>query len=100
REFSDSDVLGAPKVAIINATFAKRFFDGRSPIGHRIGIGDDIPSITIAGVVADLKLRGMRDEQTPMYFLPSLQDDNPGGYNFISGLKPIGGIWRKAFAER
>src|SRR5205814_4605740 len=37
RTFTGDDYAGAPRVAIVNDAFARRYFAGRSPIGHRIG---------------------------------------------------------------
>jgi predicted permease len=58
RTFNDQDKEGAPLVAVINETMAKRFFPGVSPIGRRFGIGAD-PShsgdIEIIGVAKDAK---------------------------------------------
>ena len=52
REFTDKDVAGAPKVAIINETMAKYFFGDANPIGRRIGFGrDNATDIEIVGVV-------------------------------------------------
>src|SRR5206468_11675329 len=34
RDFNDRDTVGAPKVAIVNEVFAKRFYDGANPVGH------------------------------------------------------------------
>ncbi len=38
RDFTDADTLGAPQVAIVNESFAKRFGLGDNPIGKRIGV--------------------------------------------------------------
>jgi predicted permease len=58
RTFNEQDKEGAPLVAVINETMAKRFFPGVSPVGHRFGIGND-PShggdIEIVGVAKDAK---------------------------------------------
>src|SRR5207244_4628317 len=37
REFTDRDVLGAPKVVVINEAFAKRYFPGQNPVGRHFG---------------------------------------------------------------
>jgi putative ABC transport system permease protein len=61
RAFTDDDRIGSAKVAIVNETFARTFFPGRSPLGAQIvpGIGLDSektpPARTIVGVVADLR---------------------------------------------
>ena len=35
REFTESDTLAGPKVAVVNETFVKRFLEGRNPLGLR-----------------------------------------------------------------
>ena len=36
REITDQDRAGGRMVCVINETFAKRFFDGRNPIGLHV----------------------------------------------------------------
>src|SRR5262249_28125180 len=38
RDFDERDSSNAPKVAIVNEAFARRFFDGRNPIGHTFSV--------------------------------------------------------------
>src|SRR6266850_549930 len=38
RDFDARDRAGAPKVAIVNETFVRRFLNGASPVGHRFWI--------------------------------------------------------------
>lgn len=65
REFDARDHLKAEKVVVVNETFAKRYFQGRSPLGYHIGSGRG-PHVkldrTIIGVMADAKYRRLRDE--------------------------------------
>ena len=71
RWFSSSDRGGAPYVAVINETMAKRFWSERSPIGHRIILGHR--SMQVIGVVADVYDRGARGEVTATFYATSLQ---------------------------
>jgi putative ABC transport system permease protein len=57
RVFAAEDRPGAPRVAIINETLARRCFGDQDPIGKRITI-DNLPETTwreIVGVVADIR---------------------------------------------
>ncbi len=78
RPFTDRDTLGAPKVAIINETFARRYFGKQSPIGRHIGMGGNPGTktdIQIVGVVRDTKYQTMREEFHKQVFIPYLQND-------------------------
>jgi predicted permease len=62
----------APRVAVINQTFAKHFFPNTNPIGKRVR--DTYPGSTadaeVVGVVADAKYRNLREETPPRLYAP------------------------------
>ena len=71
RVLSDHDRAGAPPVAVINESFAKREFAGQDPIGRRINAPELVPGTTqlgreiaweIVGVIAGEKITGLGDE--------------------------------------
>jgi predicted permease len=71
--------------AIVNASFARRYFGDATPIGHRIGIGsrpDTATDIEIIGVVADFSYRGIREE-TEQAFFPFLDVPWSGGTFYV-----------------
>ena len=51
RAFTDADSANAPKVAIVNESFAKRYYKGESPIGRRVRTGD--VQREIVGIIGD-----------------------------------------------
>jgi len=53
RTFGERDDLGAPKVAMVNETFVRRFWPGQDPIGKHLGGGKD-PLIEVVDVVSDV----------------------------------------------
>lgn len=53
RGFGAADAAGAPNVAIINQTLAKRFFGASDPLGRRVTVKTHTSEIV--GVVADTK---------------------------------------------
>jgi putative ABC transport system permease protein len=59
RPLTEQDGQGGPKAALINQTFARRYFDGQNPIGHQVTFDDSQTTsaswITIVGVVADTR---------------------------------------------
>jgi putative ABC transport system permease protein len=70
RSFTLSDA-GGPNVVLVNETLAKRFFEGKSPIGRRVrpGFAAQIPWFTIVGVLKDVKQGGVDQEVgTELYF--------------------------------
>jgi predicted permease len=84
REFSGSDVLGAPKVAIVNQAFAKKFNLGANPVGRRMDLGNDSLDVEIVGLVRDAKYRGVKDETPPIFYTPVAQDTRIGSLIFYT----------------
>ncbi|HEX4684254.1 MAG TPA: ABC transporter permease [Gemmatimonadaceae bacterium] len=81
REFTSSDVLGAPRVAIVNESFAKKFKLGDAAVGKMIGQGDSLTHVVV-GVVKDSKYSGVKQDMRPVYFLPYKQDTTVGSMSF------------------
>jgi putative ABC transport system permease protein len=83
REFTESDRMGQPSVAVVNLAFAKRFFGTpQNALGRVLakGAGDDIHfNITIVGVVADSKHKDLRTLLGGAVYRPYAQQLNPGG---------------------
>lgn len=66
RIFNDRDVQGAPHVAIINETMAKRFFADEDPIGKRIHVTNGPETFReIVGIVGDVRQYGL-DRTAPL----------------------------------
>jgi predicted permease len=72
RGLSESDTAGALPVAVVNQTFAERFLNGASPIGHMLGEGKS--RATIVGVVRDNKYQSAGEEPRAMAWYCFLQD--------------------------
>ena len=76
RDFSTTDVAGAPRVAIIDELVAKRHWPGQSAVGKRIGPfqtpkNDDWT--TVIGVAAHVHAKGPRADTEPLVYMPALQ---------------------------
>jgi hypothetical protein len=74
REFGPRDgVANAPRVGIVNETFARKYFpDGRA-VGRRIGMGNAPGTETntkIVGIVLDTKYENLRGAIPAQLFLP------------------------------
>ena len=75
RTFKDSDGPSAHPVAIVNATFARKFFPGLNPIGLNLDKG-----MTIVGVVSDIQLQSGLNPMAPLQseetiYVPAAQVD-------------------------
>jgi predicted permease len=75
REFDTQDREKAPLVALVNQTFARRFFQNENPIGQHFGDkGPDQSGIyEVVGVVGDAKYGTVREDMRPMVFHPLMQ---------------------------
>jgi predicted permease len=85
REFTDADIVGRPKVAVVNETFAKKFNLGANPVGKRMttGTADSLPlDIEIVGLVRDMKYSSVKREIPAVFFRPHRQDGSVGALNF------------------
>jgi len=70
RSFQASDE-GGDLVVLVNETMAATFWPGTSAIGRRVkpGFGDELPWLTVVGVVKDVKQGGVdRKTGTELYF--------------------------------
>ena len=76
RTIGEGDTEAAPKVAVVNQTFARQFLSGGNPVGRRIGFGDEKTAgdTEIVGVVGDAKYSDLRREVPPTVYVPCLQD--------------------------
>jgi predicted permease len=78
REFTATDTVGAPRVAIVNEAFGRKFALGDRVIGTRLamGAGGNRPlDIEIVGVVRDAKYSEVREPPPPQLVMPYRQPD-------------------------
>ena len=67
REFTATDNAQAPKVVIVNETFARNYWPNQNPIGKHVAVGKWDPAEVI-GVAADIKNNGLeQDTQAQLY---------------------------------
>ena len=82
RDFNSHDSAAAPRVAIVNETFARKLLNGANPVGQRFRIEatptDPETVYEIVGLVKDTKYTGLREEFGPIAFLARSQDPRPG----------------------
>jgi putative ABC transport system permease protein len=81
----------AYSAAVVNETFAKRYFKGQDPIGRHVGLGEDPGTATpieIVGVVRDAHYAAVREEHRPQIFFPYLQADVEGVTAYVKTSLP------------
>jgi len=70
RNFTRAD-MGSSRVAIVNQTFARRFFPGLNPVGRTFLEGaPTVQPVEVVGLVEDSKYFSLREENLPTAFLP------------------------------
>jgi predicted permease len=83
REFTVADAAGAPKVAVVNETFAKKFGLGRDAVGKFMGASRrDSLDIEIVGLIKDAKYSGVKQKMQPLFMTPARQDTTLGSVTF------------------
>jgi len=78
RSFTEAEVNGKRKLAVVNQTFVKRYMGHDNPMGQRIHIAqletfpDPLPEawFEVIGVVADVKNNGLQEPIQPEIWVP------------------------------
>ena len=79
RSFTDRDAREAPRVAVVNEMFVRKFLNGSNPLGQRLVIGREMgENFTdepreIVGVVADTLGNTLSEAAAPGIFIPAAQ---------------------------
>jgi putative ABC transport system permease protein len=84
RDFTRADGAMAEPVAIVSATFARRYFGGRAVVGRSFRAtlhGDSLTPARIVGVAADAKYESLRDDPEALVYVPLAQ--TPLGWNSL-----------------
>ena len=81
RGFTHDDRETTAPVAVVNETFARRFFGDADPIGRRVGFCSSVPCgpardwMEIVGLAGDAKYVNLREDPRPMLYVPFTQID-------------------------
>jgi putative ABC transport system permease protein len=82
RAFTEADSEGAPMVAVVDESFAQRYYPNEDPVGKRIKRGkldSTRPWMTIVGVVRNVRSRRLDAASDVQVYFPFYQD--PTAYN-------------------
>jgi len=92
RDFTAADRSGAPMVAVMNQTAAQFYFGGDNPIGRRVsmpGYRGDSSWVQLVAVVEDAKYHDLREQPTPMVYIPLFQSPESGvTFEIRTGMNP------------
>jgi putative ABC transport system permease protein len=90
RAFTERDTAAAPRVAIVNQTFARRYMNGENPIGQQLDFGgsgagradaagkDASALTTIVGLAPDMKQTSLGEPTPPIVYTPVDQTNDQG----------------------
>ncbi|MEM7587338.1 MAG: ABC transporter permease [Acidobacteriota bacterium] len=71
RDVADTDTEATPMVAVVSRSFADRYWPGQDPLGRHFTFG--FRERTVAGVVGDVRFRGLERQSEPQVYLPHQQ---------------------------
>jgi predicted permease len=86
RPLLDADREGAARVAIVNATMARLYWPGESPLGRCLQIGSDTPPCTtVVGVARNTRRQQLLEGDSLLFYIPFAQapDNLRGGGRLI-----------------
>jgi predicted permease len=75
RAFTPGDTVDQPGVVVINETLARRFFNQRDPLDHRLRVSGAWR--TVVGVVSDVRSASLESDIRAQLYLPHAQDPWP-----------------------
>ena len=73
RAFTDADNAQAPKVIIVNETFARQYWPNQNPIGKHVIVGRGPAPSEVVGMAGDVKNKGLAVDVQPQLYLPFAQ---------------------------
>jgi predicted permease len=76
RLLDERDLRGAPLTAVINESFARKYWPDEDPLGQRVSVGGG-DLVTVVGVVADIRQLGLDVPAEPAVFVPMDQIAGP-----------------------
>jgi predicted permease len=93
RDLTMRDNVSAPRVALVNETFANRYFKDQNPVGRNFTFDDETDNgkmLEIVGVVGDVKTEDAREKPDPAVYRPILQIADEAAYLVNIQLRTAG----------
>jgi predicted permease len=76
RDVAESDTVDTPWIAVVSAAFVQHYFPGENPIGRHFDFA--FHDRMIAGVVGDVRVRGLERTSEPQIYIPYKQVPDGG----------------------
>ncbi len=77
RSFTEDDREATQRVAIINRTFARKYFPETNPLGRALAYGYPVSNranpAVVVGVVDDMRYKALSQEDEATFYLPNAQ---------------------------
>lgn len=93
REIETRDTPASQRVAVVNSSFAERFFKDQNPIGRTFTFDDETDKgapLEIIGVVGDIKSSDdTRDKPDPTVYRPILQIQDGSAYSVTLHVRTL-----------
>jgi predicted permease len=89
RDFRPEDNDNAPRVMIVNESFARRFFEGRDPVGRRVQVYGR--PFRIVGMVKDSKYYSLSEAPQPYFYMSFDQVHGSSGEGGVALYARTGG---------
>jgi predicted permease len=92
REIEMRDTAASQRIAVVNATFAERYFKDQNPIGRTFTFDDDTDNgatLEIVGVVGDIKSGDAREQPEPAVYRPILQIQDQSAYSVTIHVRTL-----------
>ncbi len=84
RPISAEDRRGAPLVAVVSQSMARRLWPGTNAIGQCFRVGSDtMPCTTVVGIAEDVKLHTLTETGGAQYYLAAEQQDRAADGLFV-----------------
>jgi predicted permease len=87
RLFSNDDTAHTSQLAIVNQSFANKYFANRNPIGGRVNVDDHhVQWSTIIGVIGDVRHTSLEESPAPQVYQPVSEAGD--GYVVVRTSRP------------
>jgi len=78
REFSEHDTAVSQKVVVVNEAFARRYFQGQSPLGKWVSFkGETGGRMEIVGMAKDMRSRSLQGSIPATVYIDAMQASRP-----------------------